>query len=73
MIPVVVLTSSRVEADVVESYRLGVNAYVVKPVDFQQFVDAVIQLGLFWGVLNEPPPRSEGEGLPSKDHGESAD
>ena len=58
LIPVVVLTSSREENDLVESYKLGVNAYVVKPVDFQQFVHAVSQLGVFWAVINEPPPRS---------------
>lgn len=56
--PVVILTSSREERDVVESYRLGVNAYVVKPVAFKEFVDAVKNLGLFWGVINEPPPGS---------------
>ncbi|MBI2061918.1 MAG: response regulator [Nitrospirae bacterium] len=55
MIPIVMLTSSREEKDLVESYQLGVNAYVVKPVDFQQFVDAVKQLGVFWGLINEPP------------------
>ncbi len=55
-IPVVMLTSSREEKDLVESYRLGVNAYVVKPVDFQEFVKAVRQLGVFWAVINEPPP-----------------
>ncbi len=55
-IPVVVLTSSREEWDVVESYRLGVNAYVVKPVGFQEFTDAVTALGLFWAIINEPPP-----------------
>jgi CheY-like chemotaxis protein len=55
-IPVVMLTSSREEADVVKSYSLGVNAYVVKPVDFQAFLDAVRQLGAFWTVHNEPPP-----------------
>lgn len=54
--PVVVLTSSREDRDLVESYRLGVNAYVVKPVDFQEFVGAVQELGLFWALLNEPPP-----------------
>lgn len=54
-IPVVVLTSSREERDLVESYRLGVNAYVVKPVEFQAFAQAVKDLGLFWAVLNEPP------------------
>jgi CheY-like chemotaxis protein len=53
--PVVVLTSSREQRDLVESYNLGVNAYVVKPVDFTEFVDAVKKLGLFWGVLNEVP------------------
>jgi CheY-like chemotaxis protein len=56
--PVVILTSSREEKDLVESYRLGVNAYVVKPVDFQQFVEAVKQLGAFWAIINEPPPGS---------------
>ena len=55
-IPVVVLTSSREEKDLVESYKLGVNAYVVKPVDFQDFVGAVKQLGVFWAVINESPP-----------------
>ena len=57
-IPVVILTSSREERDLVESYKLGVNAYVVKPVRFQQFVEVVRSLGLFWGVFNEPPPGS---------------
>jgi DNA-binding response OmpR family regulator len=55
-IPTVVLTSSREEQDVVRSYDLGVNAYVVKPVDFQDFVAAVKLLGGFWAVVNEPPP-----------------
>ena len=55
-IPVVVLTSSREEQDVVRSYELGVNAYVVKPVEFDKFVGAVHDLGLFWMLLNEPPP-----------------
>jgi two-component system response regulator len=54
-IPVVVLTSSREEQDLVESYKLGVNAYVVKPVDFEAFQDAVRQLGAFWAVINESP------------------
>jgi two-component system response regulator len=58
-IPVVIMTSSREERDLVESYRLGVNAYVVKPVDFVQFVAAVKQVGMFWAVVNEPPLGSE--------------
>lgn len=57
-IPVVVLTSSREERDLVASYDLGVNAFVVKPVDFHQFVDSIKQLGAFWIIVNEPPPRS---------------
>lgn len=57
-IPVVILTSSREERDLVESYRLGANAYVVKPVAFDQFLKSVQSLGLFWGVVNEPPPGS---------------
>ena len=71
-IPIVMLTSSREERDLVESYELGVNAYVVKPVDFAQFVEAVKKLGYFWAVLNEPAavrpvpptPRSESEVTP---------
>ena len=59
-IPVVMLTSSREEPDLAASYTLGANAYVVKPVDFQQFVDAVKQVGAFWAVLNEPPPGGAG-------------
>jgi CheY-like chemotaxis protein len=55
-IPIVVLTSSKEEQDVVHSYELGVNAYVVKPVDFTAFMDAVQLLGGFWAALNEPPP-----------------
>ena len=58
MIPVVVLTSSAEERDMVASYKLGVNAYVVKPVDFHEFVNAVKELGIFWAVINEPPPGS---------------
>ncbi len=55
-IPVVMLTSSREEKDLAESYALGANAYVVKPVEFHQFLTAVRELGTFWGVINEPPP-----------------
>jgi DNA-binding response OmpR family regulator len=58
MIPVVVLTSSREERDMVASYKLGVNAYVVKPVDFHEFVNAIKELGMFWAIINEPPPGS---------------
>jgi CheY-like chemotaxis protein len=58
MIPVVVLTSSREDRDMVASYQLGVNAYVVKPVDFHEFVNAVKELGIFWALINEPPPGS---------------
>ena len=58
LIPVVVLTSSREDRDMVASYKLGVNAYVVKPVDFHAFVNAVKELGVFWAVINEPPPGS---------------
>ena len=58
IIPVVVLTSSHEEKDMVASYRLGVNAYVVKPVDFHEFVNAIKELGVFWAIINEPPPGS---------------
>lgn len=58
MIPVVVLTSSHEEQDMMRSYKLGVNAYVVKPVDFHEFVNAVKELGIFWAIINEPPPGS---------------
>jgi CheY-like chemotaxis protein len=58
LIPVVVLTSSHEEKDMVTSYKLGVNAYVVKPVDFHEFVNAVKELGIFWALVNEPPPGS---------------
>ena len=57
-IPIVVLTSSREESDLAEGYRLGVNAYVVKPVRFNEFIGAVEQLGVFWALVNEPPPGS---------------
>ena len=57
-LPIVMLTSSHEEGDVVKSYELGVNAYVVKPVEFKAFVAAIADLGVFWAVLNEPPPGS---------------
>jgi DNA-binding response OmpR family regulator len=56
VVPIVMLTSSREEADLVKSYQLGVNAYVVKPVGFQEFVEAIKQTGNFWAVINEAPP-----------------
>jgi CheY-like chemotaxis protein len=74
MIPVVVLTSSRETPDLIEFYKHGVNAYVVKPVDFSEFIRAVSQLGVFWAGINEPPPvrkveesliEAPGEGLPA--------
>jgi CheY-like chemotaxis protein len=55
-VPVVMITSSREEQDLIKSYQLGVNAYVVKPVDFQQFVGSVKEIGFFWAIVNEPPP-----------------
>jgi len=58
VIPVVVMTSSREEKDLAAAYQLGVNAYVVKPVKFQDFVEAVKRLGVFWALINEPPPGS---------------
>ncbi|MGY8682806.1 response regulator [Bradyrhizobium sp. UFLA05-153] len=58
MIPVVVLTSSHEEKDMLATYQLGVNAYVVKPVDFHEFVNAVKELGMFWAIINQPPPGS---------------
>jgi CheY-like chemotaxis protein len=58
MIPVVVLTSSHEEKDLVSSYKLGVNAYVVKPVDFHEFVNAIKELGAFWAIINAAPPGS---------------
>jgi two-component system, response regulator len=63
VIPVVVLTSSREQRDIVDSYQLGVNSYIVKPVDFEQFTEAMRQLGLYWVLLNQPPilPGRQGE------------
>lgn len=55
-LPVVMITSSREEQDLIRSYQLGVNAYVVKPVDFQKFVNSIKQVGFFWAIINEPPP-----------------
>jgi two-component system, response regulator len=65
LIPVVILTSSREEQDIVESYRLGVNSYVVKPIEFEAFANVVQQLGLYWLLVNQPPvsePNRPGEG-----------
>ncbi len=58
VVPVVVLTSSREEQDLINSYNLGTNGYVVKPVDFHEFVESIKELGLFWAVINQPPPGS---------------
>ena len=58
LIPVVILTSSNLESDKVKSYKLGVNAYVVKPIGFHEFTGAIRELGMFWAVINEPPPGS---------------
>jgi two-component system response regulator len=55
VLPVVIMTSSRQERDIVESYKLGINSYIVKPVDFDQFTDAVRQIGCYWLLLNQPP------------------
>jgi two-component system response regulator len=55
IIPVVVLTSSKEERDIIETYKLGVNAYIVKPVEFEKFVNAVSEIGFFWLLLNQPP------------------
>ena len=58
IIPVVVFSSSRETPDLIECYRCGVNAYVVKPVDFTEFMEAIKQIGIFWAAINEPPPRT---------------
>jgi CheY-like chemotaxis protein len=58
VIPIVALTSSRQDQDIIESYDLGVNAYVVKPVAFDEFMSAIKQVGLFWVLINEPPPKA---------------
>lgn len=63
-IPVVVMTSSREDRDLARCYELGVNAYVVKPLSFHEFVDAIRMLGTFWAVLNEPPPKGSNPPMP---------
>ena len=65
IIPVVVMTSSREDQDLVRSYELGVNAYVVKPLDFHEFIEAIRTLGVFWAVLNESPPEGSHPPMPS--------
>jgi two-component system response regulator len=60
LLPVVILTSSKEEQDIIESYRLGASSYIRKPVDFTQFVEAIGQLGLYWLVFNQPLPKREG-------------
>ena len=62
LVPVVMLTSSREERDLIASYQLGVNAYVVKPVSFSEFVSAIQGLGVFWAIINEPPPQAPANG-----------
>jgi CheY-like chemotaxis protein len=58
ILPVVMLTSSREQQDLIKSYELGINAYVVKPVDFKDFIESVKQIGIFWAVVNEVPPEN---------------
>ncbi|RYG18424.1 response regulator [bacterium] len=65
VVPVVMLTTSREEQDLIRSYKLGVNAYVVKPVGFKEFMQAIEELGVFWAVMNEPPPGTAGYGRSS--------
>ncbi|MGH8086629.1 MAG: response regulator, partial [Stenotrophomonas sp.] len=67
--PVVMLTSSREEQDLVRSYELGVNAFVVKPVDFKEFLEAIQGLGMFWGITNQPPPHGTLFGAKSRNDG----
>lgn len=64
IVPVVMMTSSREEQDLVQSYQLGVNSYLVKPVRFQQFVESVKQLSMYWALVNEPPPGTVGRPQP---------
>jgi CheY-like chemotaxis protein len=67
--PVVMLTSSREEQDLIRSYELGVNAFVVKPVDFKEFLEAIQGLGMFWGITNQPPPHGTLFGAKSRKDG----